>query len=217
MEPRLLFATGAITGYVFNDTDVSGKKTFNEPGLANWRAYIDADNDARLDFNEKSVPTSSSGAFNFTRLNPGTYRIRVVEQTGWRRTGPAAGSFLVTVPITGGTLSGYTFGYTRKTIVGGTVFNDLNGNGWQNSGERGLSGWQVYCDKNRNGRYDYGEPADTTDYNGHYQLVVDSGYWKFRVTVPPRGWDRRFAGDNFAWYIPPATEWYIAFPQRQTA
>ncbi len=70
--------------------------------------------------------------------------------------------------------SGKNFGETQggTTTTGGTitgtVYNDLNGNGTQDSGETGLAGWQVFVDVNGSGSYVSGDPTATTDANGTY-------------------------------------------------
>ena len=215
MEPRVLCATGAISGFVFNDTNADGTRAMNEPGLSNWRAYVDANSNGTFDYGEKSALTAWSGAFRITGVNPGTYRLRVVEPTNWRRTAPiGASAYLVTVQ-SGFTVSGFDFGYTRKAILSGKVFNDLNGNYWKD-GEPGLWGWQVYVDKNRNGAFDPGEPTEQTDFYGNYRFVLDPGTYQVRV-VTQRGWDRRLSGP-YTVSLYPATLYYpFNLPQRRIA
>jgi RHS repeat-associated protein len=51
--------------------------------------------------------------------------------------------------------------------LGGQVFNDLNGNGADDS-EPGLPYWTIFLDANKNGRLDPGEESVITDASGHY-------------------------------------------------
>lgn len=70
------------------------------------------------------------------------------------------------LPIT--LLSG---GSTTDRMVGeisGLVFEDLNGNGIQDDGERGLAGQVVFLDLNDNGALDPWEPSMVTDSHGGY-------------------------------------------------
>jgi hypothetical protein len=216
MEPRVLCAAGSVSGYVFNDTNADGQRWMNEPGLSGWRAYVDANNNGGFDYGEKSALASWTGAFTITGVNPGTYRLRVVEQFNWRRTTPAvASSYLVTVQ-SGFGVSGFDFGYTRKAVVAGRVFNDLNRNYRKDANEQGLWGWQVYVDRNRNGVFDRGEPIDSTDFYGNYRFVLDSGSYQIRV-VPQKGWDRTLFA-TYTFYVPPAVIYYpFDLPQRRTA
>jgi SdrD B-like domain/PKD domain/Right handed beta helix region len=50
--------------------------------------------------------------------------------------------------------------------VTGTVFNDINGNGAQNSGEAGIAGITVYLDSANTGSFKSGDPETTTNASG---------------------------------------------------
>ncbi len=52
--------------------------------------------------------------------------------------------------------------------IGGTKFDDDNGNGVQDAGELGIAGFTVYLDLNNNLIRDAHEPAAMTDASGHY-------------------------------------------------
>ena len=98
-----------ISGTVFNDANKDAKKENTEAGLANWKVYIDANNNGKLDAGEKSITTTSTGTWSFGSLAAGTYIIRIVQQTGYTRTTPTAGSYTITVAA-GATASGKLFG-----------------------------------------------------------------------------------------------------------
>lgn len=102
-----------ISGTVFNDADRDGVKDSGEAGLSGWRVFIDRDNDGRLDTGEASVLTDSSGNYKFTTLAAGTYRVRVVQQSGWTRTAPSGGSYSITLAA-GRTSTGRNFGERRS-------------------------------------------------------------------------------------------------------
>ncbi|HEX4793260.1 MAG TPA: SdrD B-like domain-containing protein [Humisphaera sp.] len=55
--------------------------------------------------------------------------------------------------------------------IAGTVFNDTNANGRQDSGEAGIVGRRVFLDLNRNGRLDANEPHVVTAADGSYQFT----------------------------------------------
>jgi uncharacterized protein (DUF2141 family) len=98
-----------ISGSVFNDLNGNGVRNTGEAGLASWRIFIDANKNGVLDTGEMSVLTDSSGNWSFKTLAAGTYAVRIVQQTGWKRTTPAGGSFTVTVS-SGGRSTGKLFG-----------------------------------------------------------------------------------------------------------
>src|SRR5262249_36544677 len=54
-------------------------------GLSGWTVYLDANNNGVLNSGEVSTLTDSTGAFSFTDLGPGTYRVREVVPSGWAR------------------------------------------------------------------------------------------------------------------------------------
>ncbi|MCA9065565.1 MAG: VCBS repeat-containing protein, partial [Planctomycetaceae bacterium] len=75
-----------------------------------------------------------------------------------------------------------------KGSVSGKLFNDINGDGLQNGGEGGLSGWTVFEDSNNNGIFDNAEASTISDVNGNYELNgVVEGPSAIRVVVQ-NGW-----------------------------
>ena len=54
--------------------------------------------------------------------------------------------------------------------ISGTVYNDANINGTQDTGEAGLSGVTVFIDLNNDGTLDSGDPTTTTDSSGNYSF-----------------------------------------------
>jgi uncharacterized delta-60 repeat protein len=103
-----------ISGTVFNDLDGDRVRDGGEAGLGGWRVFIDADADGVFDSTEISVPTDSSGNYRFTTLGAGTYRLRVVQPSGWARTSPTGGYFSVTL-LAGASRAGLNFGLRRQT------------------------------------------------------------------------------------------------------
>jgi hypothetical protein len=87
-----------VSGFVFNDINGDGIKQSTERGLAGWRVFLDMNNNGVLDSGESSVLTAADGSYT-ANLPPGTYRGRVVVQSGWARTSPVAngGSYVGTL------------------------------------------------------------------------------------------------------------------------
>lgn len=78
--------------------------------------------------------------------------------------------------------------------IQGTEWNDLNGNGVQDTGESGLAGWTIYLDTNKNGKLDTGETSTVTDANGNYSFtnLVAGNYTVAEVMQP--GWQQTSPG-----------------------
>jgi hypothetical protein len=58
----------------------------------------------------------------------------------------------------------------RMGEISGSVFEDLNGNGVQDIGEKGLEGQRVFLDMNDNGIQEENEPGMDTDSRGRYHF-----------------------------------------------
>ncbi len=108
----------------------------------------------------------------------------------------------VTGGVRGGGGSNYTGSYSatasvtptvQSTFITGTVFNDLNGDGQQESNEPGLSGWTVQLYTQTNGTLS-SSPLQTTTSGalGEYSLsdlaVLANGTSYVVAEVPPAGW-----------------------------
>jgi hypothetical protein len=89
--------TGVIRGTVFEDGNGNGRRDGIERGLSGWTVFLDKDNDGKFDAGEKSRVTNSRGEYRFAGLTPGTYFVRVVQQSGFTRTNPLNGLFRVTL------------------------------------------------------------------------------------------------------------------------
>ena len=183
-------AFGTVSGVVYDDADQSGSRGTAEAGLAGWRIYADLDDDGVADATEPSTTTSSTGSYVLqistidSRVR--TIKLRTVAQAGWGATTPADGA-LAAVQVTGGQqTTAQDFG-VRLTgaIVGGTVWNDLNGNGTRDSGDTAIPGRTVYADLDGDSVLDSNEPRAWTASDGNYQLVFNAvGTYTIRQMLP---------------------------------
>jgi len=101
-----------ISGTVFSDANGNRAKDSGEAGLSGWRVFIDANGDGVFNSTERSVLTDAAGNWSFKNLAAGTYRVRVVQQSGWTRTTPTAGYYSVTL-TSGQASTGKLFGERR--------------------------------------------------------------------------------------------------------
>ena len=79
---------GSISGYKWNDTDGDGLWDSGEVGLSGWTVYIDANQNGSLDTGELSTVTEENGFYSFGDLQPGSYTVGEVLQSGWMQTYP---------------------------------------------------------------------------------------------------------------------------------
>ena len=129
----------SISGMKYNDLDGNGIND-GEPGLADWTIQLSKDG-STVD----SATTGKDGSYIFEALSPGTYTITEVEQSGWVRTAPTDGSYIVT--LSDADISGKDFGNHGSWAISGTSFLDGNGNGVRDSGEAGQAGWNIELSK----------------------------------------------------------------------
>ena len=99
-----------------------------------------------------STTTGPGGSYVFTSLPAGTYRVRVVDVEGVldgylvSNLGPNPGSdnnnqaqpYTVVLTTNDSVNMTADFGYTRPGAIGDIVWNDLNGDGYQDPGEPGI-------------------------------------------------------------------------------
>lgn len=191
--------TASISGNLFNDLNGDGSRQSGEPNLSGRKFYLDTNKNAKLDSGEKTATTNSSGNYKFTGLAAGTYRVREAIPSGWRVSLPATAWYRELSVSTGQSATGQNFADTRRVLIAGNVFNDLNASGSKNSGEGGLSGWRVYVDLNNDGKWQSNENSKLTDANGYFRFVsLAAGTYHLRIVVPS-GWKQTLPGNNSAY------------------
>ncbi len=129
-------SVNTIMGQKFNDLNRNGILDPHEPGIAGIQIKLSGTK-------SKTVKTDSSGFYQFLSLPSGHYTIKEIPQMGWWQSYPES---IYTVTCYGGQLiDSLNFGnYAISTgSISGLKYNDINGNGSQDSAETGLSGWTI--------------------------------------------------------------------------
>ncbi|HPE62928.1 MAG TPA: hypothetical protein PLQ49_02330 [Methanothrix sp.] len=144
--------------------------------------------------------TNETGYWEICGLPPGNYTVCEVEKDGWTQTHPVDGSgspICHTITITNSSKSDLDFLNRGDRCISGTKYWDKNGNGIKDAPDSPLENWTIFVDLNDSGILDPGEPNDTTDAGGRWQIcnlipgkynvseVVKAG-WK--PTNPPGGY-----------------------------
>jgi hypothetical protein len=195
------YATGSISGTVYNDLDGDGVKDALETGIAGRTVYIDANNNSVLDSGEKKAITNSSGVYKITGLIARTYKVREVRPSGWTQTSPLNNGAISVVLGAGQNVGGKNF-FIRPTpggtaSIAGNVFHDFNRNGIKETGDTGLSGWVVYIDLDNDKVLDTHERRVLTDSAGSYIINnLAAGTYKVRVVLKS-GYVQTLPGSGF--------------------
>jgi hypothetical protein len=212
------FQLVTISGTIFNDLNGDGTMEAGEPGLQNWVADL-----LKGGVLVKQLLTDASGNFTFMNLGPGTFTIQEEQEPGWLLTSTPT-TYSVTTN-SGVNVSGEAFGNFQTMRISGIVFNDLNGDGVQETGEPGLQGWTVDLIKGQS------KATRKTDANGNFTFVgVGPGTFTVQEELQT-GWMQtstpttysvttmsgtNVSGEIFG-NIAPATHFSVSLPASTTA
>jgi uncharacterized surface anchored protein len=122
---------GQIHGLKFEDLNANGVRDANEPGLAGFTIELLSPATGQVEF---TTTTDATGAFSFTSIPAGTYRIREVRKNGFALTTPNPADVTLTA---GADVTGILFGNapTATSALGG-----VGGGGPGVSGAPGRAG-----------------------------------------------------------------------------
>ena len=124
---------GSISGAKFDDLNGDGIRQAGEPRLAGVTVFLDANNDGVLNAGEVSATTAAGGTYSFENLAPGTYRVREARRAGLLQTTPNPAAIAL---VGGDHVAGVDFGDFRLASISGTKYDDANGNGVRDAGDR---------------------------------------------------------------------------------
>lgn len=102
-------ANGTIRGTVFNDLNHNGIKDDGEPGIAGVLMYLDIHHDGKRNHGEPYARTNADGAYKFTGLALGVYRVRETQPTNYTLYAPKAGFISANINAINKILGGRNF------------------------------------------------------------------------------------------------------------
>ena len=197
--------TTGLGNSVFLDLNANGVQDQGEFGAANVLVkLLHPDGSAALDGDGNPITTTTdgNGAYQFTGLAPGEYRVMFVAPEGFTFTTANAGGddasdsdanpfnngITHTVLIEDGDFNDtLDAGLVRPAGIGNFVFNDTNANGVQNDGEQGIAGVEVklLADTDNDGQIDDVVKTTTTDADGSYEFTgLTQGDYRVMFTQP---------------------------------
>jgi len=158
--------TGTIKAIPFLDTNRNARQEGFEAGY--WTiAYLDR-NDNNIWNDTVDASRYQSQLYFYDGLPPGRYSLRIND------TNPMTTPEEYEVDLEAGENFTATFGISNQyTVIWGTLFNDLNGNGARDQVEPPLSGQSVYLDLNDSGQFYYGvDPMQSTSNDGTFGFIL---------------------------------------------
>ncbi len=188
--------SGVIGDTIYFDTDGDGTQDAGENGMPGIDVTIsvDFDGDGTPDYTA-TVATDAAGTYSFDNLPAGEYTISVdpaslpadVRPSGDPDGTPDNSTTLNLGP--GAVNNDQDFGYTGTGSIGDTIYFDADGNGYQSSGERGLSGVRVTLQGDFDNDGTIEAVTTTTDATGTYLFDnLTAGQYTVYVdttTLPP--------------------------------
>ncbi len=160
-DPANVRVTGRIGDFVWNDLNGNGIQDASEPGLQNVLVNL-FPNSTCTGSPSATQTTNVSGFYQFTDLLPGSYCIQIAPSnftgvlTGWNTSPKDQGGddtkdsdgdpVTHNAPVTlasGVTDNTVDFGFWNPSSLGDFVWNDVNANGIQDTGEVGVSNVKV--------------------------------------------------------------------------
>jgi fimbrial isopeptide formation D2 family protein/uncharacterized repeat protein (TIGR01451 family) len=171
-------APASLAGSVFTDADNDGLRESGDLPIENVTVVLTGADDRGASVTLTAV-TTSTGAYVFTNLRPGTYVVRETQPMAYLDGLDTIGSLggiadtdatASIVVHAGDSAINYNFAELAAATIGNFVWTDLNANGVQDSGETGIGDVAVML----TGTDDLGPVALTvrTDGSGNYAFTA---------------------------------------------
>lgn len=169
-------------GTVYADTNGDGLFNSYDVSLPGITVFGDINRDGVRNAGEVSAITNASGQYTLVvpATQAGVINVGVITPVGWTKSNPSDGletffvrpgnqisgvDFRITPPVANNVGGG---GANQPGILMGYVFEDIDGDGVQDTVDKGLGGITVYVDANNSGTLDAGDTSAVTNQFGAY-------------------------------------------------
>ncbi|WP_164716242.1 SdrD B-like domain-containing protein [Paenibacillus whitsoniae] len=191
-----IYTKGSIGDFVWEDLNANGIQDAGEPGISGVTVELYDAANLTTPLPGGTTTTDASGKYSFTNLDPGNYKVKFLNPTGYKPTLKDQGGddakdsdrdettgFSHTVTLTSGQTDNSIDAGFYLGEIGDRVWHDRNGNGVQDAGEPGIAGATVKL-------YDAGDlntviKTTTTDASGNYKFTrLMPGNYVVKFTRP---------------------------------
>jgi uncharacterized repeat protein (TIGR01451 family) len=171
-----------IWGHKFNDNNGNGVQDPGELGVPNWPIVIvGTQNDGTPVHIE--LLTDADGVYKTCyRILPGTYTIYEVMLQGWMPITPMEVVFEVPMSMEPMVYM-FDFGNFKLGKIWGYKYEDVNGNGILDDGDKPIPNWDIYIQLPWGGT-----GVTSTDQNGYYEFIGLPFGWYWVYEILPDGW-----------------------------
>lgn len=193
-----ILTPASIGDFVWEDTNGNGIQDAGEPGIAGVTVHLYTGGGTLV----ATTTTNASGEYLFDHLFPGDYYLVFEKPTGYEFTAQdqgtdnavdsdadSSGQTATTTLTEGENDTSWDAGLYRPASVGDYVWEDVNGNGIQDSGEPGIGGVTVNLHyAGPNGAFGDGDDTTattTTNSSGEYTFTnLPPGNYKVEFVTP---------------------------------
>jgi hypothetical protein len=167
--------TGSISGYKFEDVDGNSRKDEKDPGVSDFKIFIDANGNGKYDEGELHTKTGLGGYYIFEDLPLGTHIVCEVQKDDWTQTYPKDGCHTVELKKEDKEVENINFGNFAHVTISGHKFNDLDGDREWGDGESYIPGWKFILEKEGGGGWSFISEIYSSE---------SDGSWSFDITKP---------------------------------
>lgn len=129
----------SFSGTVFNDLDADGIRDEGEPGIPDWDLHLIAVNSQ----DTTRVSTDIAGAYLFSEIGHGRYRLIQKLPAGWEQSFPIQPAEYELSLEPGESADSLNFGNWMPASLEGTTWHDLNADGLRDQDEPAQISWPV--------------------------------------------------------------------------
>ncbi len=159
----------SISGNIYADANANGTRDAGEVGIGAALVYLDLSSTGSPGGIDPTTYTGANGAFSFSDLPGGTYRLTALPYTSYV---PSSATYYTVTVGYNSSVSGKLFGQRYITgTISGHMFEDLHLSTTRTNDDPPFGFLPVYLDNNNDGVYDAGDVQTFTDVHGYYQFA----------------------------------------------